>query len=143
MLAMTTQSLTLTLPEPVLAHLREVASNTQQPLEQIVRQSIEGNLPPSIANAPADMKSELLALQKLSVPELKQMALSQLSPAHQKRHLELLERNSVDALTPEEVEELANLRIAADRLMLRKAYAWALLRWHGQPIPTLAELPIP
>jgi hypothetical protein len=126
-----------------LAHLREVASNTQQPLEQIVRQSIEGNLPPSVANAPADMKSELLALQKLTVPELKQVALSQLSPTHQNRHLELLEKNSDDAITPEEQEELANLRIAADQLMLRKAYAWALLRWHGQPIPTLAELPTP
>jgi hypothetical protein len=86
MLTMATQSLTLTLPESVLAHLREVASNTQQPLEQIALQSIEGNLPPSIANAPADMKSELLALQKLSMLELKQVALSQLSPTHQNRH---------------------------------------------------------
>jgi hypothetical protein len=45
-------------------------------------------------------------------------------------------------ISPPEQDELAALRLAADRLMLRKAYAWSVLRWRGQPVPTLDELPL-
>jgi hypothetical protein len=38
-------------------------------------------------------------------------------------------------------EIMTALRLEADRLMLRKAYAWAVLRWRGQFIPALNELP--
>jgi hypothetical protein len=34
----------------------------------------------------------------------------------------------------------SELRIAADRLMLKKAYARSVLRWRGHRIPTLNEL---
>lgn len=47
-----------------------------------------------------------------------------------------------DSLTPEERQELTNLRLAADHLMLRKAYAWSVLRWRGHRLPALKELPI-
>ena len=30
--------------------------------------------------------------------------------------------------------KLSNLRLGADSLMIRKAYAWALLRWRGHPV---------
>jgi hypothetical protein len=53
----------------------------------------------------------------------------------------LLEKNKGE-ITSEERLELAELRIEADRLMLRKAYAWAVLRWRGQSIPALNELPL-
>jgi hypothetical protein len=32
------------------------------------------------------------------------------------------------------------LRQKADQLMLRKAYAYVLLKWRGHRLPTLAEL---
>ena len=54
----------------------------------------------------------------------------------------LLEKNSAGTLSAVEQEELATLRLAADRLMLRKAYAWAVLRWRGQPVPELDDLPL-
>jgi hypothetical protein len=138
---MTTQSLTLTLPQPILEYLRETAAATQQSLEQVALQSLEGNLPPTAANAPPEMQAELLAMQTLPVTELKQITSSQIPPAQQARHLALLERNKGD-ITPEEREELIALRLDADRLMLRKAYAWAVLRWRGQSVPALNELPL-
>jgi len=106
-----------------------------------VPQSLEGNLPPPVVNAPPEMQAELLTIQTLFLPELKQIATSQIPPAQQARHLELLEKNKGD-ITPEERDELISLRLDADRLMLRKAYAWAVLRWHGQSIPALNELPL-
>jgi hypothetical protein len=63
------------------------------------------------------------------------------SLAQQEHHLALLEKNSASEITSSEQNELAALRLAADRLMLRKAYAWAVLRWLGHPAPSLNELP--
>jgi hypothetical protein len=52
----------------------------------------------------------------------------------------LLQKNEDGLLMPEERQELAMLRESADQLMLRKAYAWSLLRWRGQRVPSLEEL---
>ena len=75
------------------------------------------------------------------------MSFSVLRPAtcrllQQARHQQLLEKNASGTLTPAEPRELAALRTSADRMMLRKAYAVAVLRWRGQPIPALNELPL-
>ena len=139
---MTTQPVTLQLPEPILSYFRQLALATKRPLEQLLRQSVEGNLPPSVDTMPSEMRDELLALQTLPVEELTRIAASQAPPEKQARHLELLERHRLAAITPADQDELAALRLAADRLMLRKAYAWAVLRWRGYPIPPLAELPL-
>lgn len=139
---MVTQTLTLRLPEPTLRYLQQIATATQRPLEQVVQQSIEGNLPPSVATAPANMQAELLAMQMLPLEALQRIARSQAPVEQQVRHLALLESNSAGDLSPAERAELLTLRETADRLMLRKAYAWAILRWQGQPVPELDELPL-
>jgi hypothetical protein len=135
-------SLVVDLSDDIYSYLQEVAAITQQSLESLVRQSITGNLPPKVADAPLDVQAELLQMQTYPVPQLRQLAESQVAPIHADRHLELLEKNARNALTPAERTELAELRTQADHLMVRKAYAWALLRWRGVPLPTLEELPL-
>lgn len=88
------------------------------------------------------MQAELLTMQQLPVDELLQLASSQAPSDLQERHLVLLEKNQAGVITPEERQELTVLRVAAGRLMVRKAYAWAVLRWRGHPVPTLDELPV-
>lgn len=139
---MTVQPVTLELPDPIYRYLRQIAAATQRPLEELAAQSIAGNLPPPVSSLPVEMRHELLGLQAASLKKLKQVALSQMSPAQQARHLALLEKNSAGALSPVEQEELATVRLAADQLMIRKAYAWSVLRWRGQPMPELDELPL-
>lgn len=139
---MTTQSITLQLSEPVYRYLQQIATATKRPLEQVVRQSVEGNLPPSVATMPAEMRDELLALQGASIEQLRRIAADQTPADEQTRHLELLEKNSTGELTTAEQAELAALRIAADRLMVRKAYAWAVLRWRGYAVPQLDDCPL-
>ena len=51
------------------------------------------------------------------------------------RYQELLEKNANDTLSDAERAELTQLRTAADRFMLRKVQAAALLRWRGHHIP--------
>jgi hypothetical protein len=137
-----TQKLTVELPESIFRHLQQIAEQTHQPLEILVAQSITGNLPPSVDNAPPEVQADLLAMQQLAVDDLREIAQSQLPHVQQQRLLELLEKRQTTSLTPAESQELNDLRLAADRLMLRKAYAWNVLRWRGQRIPALTELPV-
>ena len=80
---MTTQSVTLSLSEPVFRYLQQIAIATQRPLEQVVRQSVEGNLPPSVASLPPEMRDELLALQAAPVEHLRHVAADQVPPNEQ------------------------------------------------------------
>jgi hypothetical protein len=137
---MTTQRVTIELPEPVFRELTRIAEATQQSVEVLAAQSVVSNLPPSVDNASAEMQPELLKMQHLSIEELLAIANALVEPSQHERHVELLEKNKERSLTSEERQELTDLRLAADRLMLRKAYAWSVLRWRGHRIPPLKEL---
>ena len=141
--AMSMQPVTIELPEPVMRQLMRIAAATQQSIETLVAQSVLSNLPPSAENAPPELQVELLAMQTLSTDELFAIAQAQAEPTQSHRHAELLEKNQEGQLSLDERQELTDLRQAADQLMLRKAYAWALLRWRGQKLPKLTDLPTP
>lgn len=137
-----TQSLTLLLPDDIYQYLHEIADLTRQSVGEVATQSLKGNLPPRMADAPAELQPELQVMQTLPNGELHQIAISQMPPEQQNRHQELLEKNAEGVLTGAERKELTNLRQDADRLMLRKAYAWSLLRWRGYPVPVRDKIPV-
>jgi hypothetical protein len=139
----TTQRITIDLPEVVYRALVRLAEVTDQSVELLVTQSVLSDLPPSVDNAVPELQTELLRMQALSNEEILAIAQSQVDPAQSNRHQELLAKNEARSLTSEERQELSSLRQAVDYLMLRKAYAWSLLRWRGQRIPALEELPLP
>jgi hypothetical protein len=140
---MTSAQITISLPEPVLRQLMRISAATNQSLESLITQSVLSNLPPSTDNAPAELQPELLEMQTLSISELRMIAQSQIDPVQQDRHTELLLQNTDNQIASAEQQELSNLRQAADHLMLRKAYAWSMLRWRGARIPALEELSVP
>jgi hypothetical protein len=137
---MTAQKVTVELPEPIFQQLSRIAIATQQPIEALIAQSIASNLPPTADNAPPELQAELLRMQTQSIEVLQSMTQSQISLEQQQRHTALLEKKQADTLTPQEHQELIELRLSADRLMLQKAYAWSVLRWRGNRIPSLNEL---
>jgi hypothetical protein len=137
---MTTQQVTIELPDLILRRLTQLAEATHQSVETLISQSVLSNLPPSTEIAPPELQQEFLRMQTLSVETLMPIAQSQVDPVQFDRHTELLEKNEAGILTSEEREELTSLRVAAEQLMLRKAYAWSLLRWRGQRIPSFEEL---
>ncbi|MFE1744618.1 hypothetical protein [Coleofasciculus sp. H7-2] len=129
---MATRQLTVELPEAVFQRLARIAELTDQSLEALAVQSITSNLPPSSENAPPEIQTELFVMQTLPVQELLKVAHSHLPSTQQQRHLVLLEKNQTGLITaPDERQELRDLGKASDQLMLRKAYAWAILRWRG------------
>ncbi|MGB3295540.1 MAG: hypothetical protein WBB01_21360 [Phormidesmis sp.] len=132
--------LTINLPESIVQRLKTIADSTNQPIGDLVLQSISSNLPPDVDSAPPEMRTELLQMQTLSVEELQQVASSQILKAHQAEHFELLEKNQEGDLIPIEQDKLNQLRQLADQRMLRKAYACAMLRWCGRPIRSIEQL---
>lgn len=140
---MSNQPITIELPESVMRQLMRIATATHQSVEALVAQSVLSNLPPSTDNAPPELQAELLAMQSLSIEDLLAIAQAYCEPAQRDRHTELLQKNESGELSREERQELTSLRQAADHLMLRKAYAWSLLRWRGQKLPKLTDLPTP
>ncbi len=132
--------LTINLPDAVFQQLRAIADLTEQPLGDLVLQSIAGNLPPSITSAPAEVRAELLQMQTLSIEDLRQIAQAQVPADQQSEYFELLDKNKSGSLTETEQIRLRELRNLADQLMLKKAHACAILRWRGKPIRSLEQL---
>jgi hypothetical protein len=140
---MTTQRITIELPESIFHRFAQMAEATHQPLEDLIAQSVVSNLPPSAENAPSELRAELMEMQALSVDELLVIARTQANAIQHENHVQLLEKNQTGVLPPEEQRDLTDMRQTADRLMLRKAYAWAILRWKGHRIPPPQELAAP
>lgn len=89
-----------------------------------------------------ELQQELSPMQQQDVAIVLQIAKSGVDLQQFQRHSELLELNQEGALTLEEQLELTTLRQSADVLMIRKAYVWAVLKWHGVPIPAIDSLPM-
>ncbi len=124
-------TITLEMPEPIFYRLNQMARVTRQPLERVIFQSIQGNLPPLIENLPLEWSSELTQMQFFSDNQLWAIAKDKLPVRQWQQHQALLERQQVADLTPTEQAELANLRQLTDHFVFRRSYALALLKWRG------------
>jgi len=138
-----TRTVTVGLPEKIYDRLKRSAEVTNRPVEELVVQSVKAGMPPSVSDLPAEYSEECLALERLSNSRLQQVARGKLPEGPQRRYNHLLRKNQAGKLSERERKQLSDLGDQARRLTLRKAYAYALLRWRGHPIPTPVELTHP
>jgi hypothetical protein len=131
--------LTVALPEDVYERVRRAAKGMKQPVEKVLVNIVRAATP-SLDKVPRAYRAELEALEDLSDDGLWQIAASQLAPTKQRRLTNLLEKNQRGPLTERERQALAGLRADADRLMLRRSYAYLLLKYRGHRIPNRADL---
>ncbi|MCI0398357.1 MAG: hypothetical protein L0332_10525 [Chloroflexi bacterium] len=132
---MATQEVTLTLPESLYLRFQQLAQATQQSLTDVLLHAVEVGSPPNWENAPAEFQVDLATLDRLDDDTLWQIARSRQTEDEMIRYQELLDKNADGEMTLTERAELTKLRKEADRFMLRKAHAAALLRWRGHQIP--------
>jgi len=137
---MTNQNITLSLPEHLYVRLQKVAQATQQSLPEVLLYAVQVGSPPDWEDVPVEFQADLAALDRLNDDALWHIARSQQTDADMEQYQDLLEKNASDAITEAERLELTELRIAADRFMLRKAHTVALLRWRGHLIPPAEAL---
>jgi len=115
------ENLTITVPEPLLTRLNRFAQAVQRPVEEVVLSTLRDSIPAPPQGLPADIRDELSALELLSDEELLRTAHSILRQ----------DEGLSTAYVPGE---------APDRLALRKAYAFVLLKWRGRPVDELESL---
>lgn len=137
---MTVRDVVLPLPEDLYVRLEQTARATRQSLTDLLLRSVRAGSPPDWAQAPAEFQADLAALDRLNDDALWRIARSQRSDADAALLQKLLEKNAADALTAAEQLELAAQVAEADRFMLRKAHAAALLQWRGHAVPPLERL---
>jgi len=133
-------TVTLRLPENIYGRLKQTAQVTKKPMEEVIVQSVKAGMPPSVDDLPPEYREEFLAMERLSDEQLWQVAESMIPAGHQRRYASRLRKNQAGTLTEREREQLTQLGTEARKLTLRKAHAYALLRWRGHRIPTSAEL---
>lgn len=131
--------LTLELPEDIFERVRRAARGMKQPVEKALVNIVRAATP-SLDKVPLEYRADLEALEDRSDEELRTIAESRLAPASQRRLEALLASNQRGELTDRQRQALTGLRAEADRLMLRRSYAYLLLKYRGQPIPKLRDL---
>lgn len=128
-----TDQIILTIPEEISERARAIAELTAQSVEAVLLEHLK-TLSTPLASLPAEQQAELDALSQLSDDTLWTIAREQMPDAAQARYETLTAQVSGSTLTPEETRELDALVERADRLMLRKAEAAAILRSRGYAV---------
>ncbi len=123
-------TIVLTVPEDISARARAIAETTAQPVEQVLLDHLKTLSAPLPALLP-DEQAELDALHHLSDDALWTIAREQMPEDVQARAHALMDKNTRGTIGDDERVELDGLVERADRLMLRKAEAAALLRERG------------
>lgn len=137
---MTVQNVTLPLPEHVYLRFQQVAQATRQSVTEVLLHAVQVGSPPDWEHVPAEFQADLAALDRLDDTALWQIARSHQTDLDMERYQALLDKNANDALSSTERTELTQLRTEADRFMLRKAHAAALLRWRGHQLPPAEKM---
>ena len=132
-------TLTLSLPDDIYQRVRRAAKGMKKPVEQALARIVAGATP-SLEKVPAPYRAELEAMEDATDEVLWKETTRRAAPAQERRLKLLLQKNQHRELTDSEQEELDQLRSEADRLMLRRSYAYLLLKYRGHRIPGLADL---
>jgi hypothetical protein len=137
---MTTETLTIRVPEPLYHRLERLAALSGRPLESLIIQTLSASIPPLPEDLPPSTREALTSLEALSDDDLWQIARSGIPEAEYEQFAALRAKWRADTIGPDEQATLDRLTQEADLRTLLKAYAAVLLKWRGHRLPTLTEL---
>jgi hypothetical protein len=124
---------TLTVPEEVYNRAREIAEEQSRPVDEVLVEYLRIFTVP-LPILPPDEEAELEALKHLSDDALWTIAREQMADSLQTRMQDLMDKNSLGTITPDEYGELESLVERGQRLMVRKSEAAALLIQRGYQV---------
>src|SRR5437763_1353236 len=87
---MTTQTVSIELPEEIYQRFKGMAAVTQRSLEEVIFQTIRGNLPPTLDDLPLEQRDVVADLQPLNDEALWAVAREPLPVQRWRRHQRLL-----------------------------------------------------
>lgn len=132
---MTVETVQLDVPEIVYQRMKNTAQAMRRSVEDVMVHALRVGSPPTWDDVPAEFQTDLARMDRMEDDALWVFARSKKTADEMQRYDELLARHQDGLLTDSEKQELAQLRMEADRFMLRKAHAAALLRWRGHTVP--------
>jgi len=133
---MTLQPITLRLPEVLYRQVERRAQRMRRPIEDELVAVVSSALP-ALDDLPADIADELAQLDYLTDDELWQAAHAVLPRRDSERMQALLLKRQREGLSVAEERETQRLAHRADRTMLARARAVALLKKRGCDISAL------
>ena len=136
---MSTETVTLQIPEIIYQRLVNTANAIQRPLEEVMLHALQVGSPPAWDDIPEEFQAEIAGLDKLDDNTLWQIANSRKTADDMDRYNIMLDHNSRGILTEVERLELILLRYEADVFMLCKAQAAVLLNWRGYRLSNSAS----
>lgn len=131
---MNAHSVTVDFPEVLFRKVERTAKGLGQPMPQALLKIVESNLP-SLERVPVQYRAELEAMESWTDHQLWRAAQEEMPPAEQQELSTLLNKNKRGLLSSAEEARLDLLHTEANRLMLHKSYALALLKWRGNKVP--------
>jgi len=131
------KSITLDLPEDLYERVRQVAEESQRPLERVLVESIRLLfVPPSTST---DVATTLAAMPSYSDAQLWAVIYQRLAWPQSQRLHELSTKNKLGKLTEDEQSELKHLLTLNDRAMLLRSESLLLLKNRGHDIAAYLE----
>ncbi len=136
---MNSQPLALDVPNLLIARLNTLSQITHRPVETLVLQVLDTNVPPMLAELPEEIQRVLSGLDTMSDELLMQIARSTFDAKQQSEYSRLVRKQQSYVLSESETSRLSQLVQLADQHMVRKAYANAILKFRGLPLPSLPQ----
>ncbi len=118
------------LPQSIYRRLERAAARLKKPVDTLLAETLEAALPDE-SGLPSELKAEIKAVELLDKAELQQVIKSEMQADDQESLDALLDVQSGRLLSPEEIAQLETLRREYERILLRKARAFALLAEQG------------
>ena len=139
---MSTQPVTLHLPDKIYQRVRQTARTLQRPLQDFLVDALATALP-LLDDLPPEMADDMSTLALLNDTALWRAAQSSLSPSSQERLDLLLDKKGQGVLTVKGQQELDQLLKEYERVVLIRAQAALLLRQRGYDVSDPATLTSP
>jgi hypothetical protein len=134
---MSGKSITLDLPEDLYERVRQVAEQSQRPLERVLVESIRLLFVPPPTST--DVVATLTAMPNYSDAQLWAVVYQRLAWPQSQRLHELSAKNKLEELTEDEQSEFEYLLTLNDHAMLLRSEALLLLKNRGHDIATYLE----
>ena len=137
---MTSQTITIQLPDPVFQHISQRARRKQRSVEDEVL-SVVVNTLPTFEDLPADLVDTLTQLRFLTDAELWQAARTMLPVRESQQMQQLVTKQQRQGLTMREQRKVEDLLAHFHRTTLVRAQAALLLKERGYNIESLRSTP--
>lgn len=133
---MSAETFSLDIPQQLYEKIKRFAAVTHQPIDKLMLQTL-GNIPVIPENLPESVTEQLVAMEELDDDMLWEIADLTYGAEQQKSYSALLHKQSAEILSEDEQQEIEQHLETVQIMTLKKAYAYALLKWRGHVLPSI------